>query len=87
MLFQRRHQGVTHLVIGHQTLFHVRQDGVLLLRTGNDRFEGHQQILLIHRLTTLAHGPEGGLVHQIGKVCAYRAGRGLGDLPQVYIVG
>lgn len=34
MLFQRRHQCVTHLVIGDQPLFHVCQNGVLLLRTG-----------------------------------------------------
>ena len=87
MLFQRRHQCVTHLVIGHQPLFHVCQNGVLLLRTGNDRLEGHQQVFLIHQLTALAHSPESSLIDQIGKVSAHRAGRGLGDLPQVHIVG
>ena len=87
MLFQRRHQCVTHLVIGDQPLFHVCQNGVLLLRTGNDRLEGHQQVFLIHQLTALAHSPESSLIDQIGKVSAHRAGRGLRDLPQVHIVG
>ena len=77
MLFQRRHQCVTHLVIGDQPLFHVCQNGVLLLRTGNDRLEGHQQVFLIHQLTALAHSPESSLIDQIGKVSAHRAGFGV----------
>ena len=34
----------------------------------------------------MPHGPQGRLVHQVGKVRTHRAGGGLGDLSQVHIV-
>ena len=81
------HQGVAHLVIGDDALFLVGDNGALLLRAGNDHLEGHQQVVLIHGLTALAHRPEGGLVHQVCQVCTHAAGGGLGNLFQIHILG
>ena len=86
MLFQRRNQGVAHLMVGNQPLFHIGKHRVLLLGTGNDRLKGNQQVFLVHRLTTLTDSPQGGFVDQVCQIRAYRAGSGLGDLPQVYIL-
>ena len=38
-------------------------------------------------LAALAHGPQGGLVDQVGKVRAHAAGGGLGDLVQIDVLG
>ena len=87
VLLQGRHQGVAHLVIGDNALFHIGEDCALLFRTGNDHLEGDQQVLLVDGLTALPDGPQGGLVDQIGQVRAHRTGGGGGQLVQVHVVG
>ena len=87
VLFQSGDQGVAHLVVGNQPLFHLGEHGVLLFRTGNDGFKGNQQVLLVHGLPAHADGPQGGFVHQVGQIRAYGAGGGLGDLLKIHILG
>ncbi len=86
MLLQRSHQRMTHLVVCHHPLFHIRQHGVLLLRACDNSLEGDQQILLVHRLTALADCPQRRFVDQVGKVCAHGACRGLSDLGKIHIL-
>ena len=86
VLFQGGDKGVTHLVVSHQPLFRIGQHGVLLFGTGNDGLEGDQQVFLVDGLAALADSPEGGLVDQIGQVCAHGAGGGLGDLVKIHIL-
>ena len=86
VLAQRGDQCVADLMVSHDSLFDVRQDGALLFGTRNDGFKGHQQILLIDHLAAVAHGAQRRLIDQIGKVCADRTGRRLRDLFQVDIL-
>ena len=86
MLTQGGHQGVTHLVVGDNALFNIRQDGSLLLGTGNDHLKTHQQILLGDSLAALTHGPQSRLVDQVGQIRAHGPGGGLGDLLQIHIL-
>ena len=87
VLLEGSDQGVAHLVIGNHALFHVGEDGALFLRAGDDHFEGDHQVLLIDGLAAHAHGPESSLVDQVGQVRAHGAGRGLGDLVEVHVLG
>ena len=86
VLLQRRHQSVAHLMVSDQTLFHIGEDGVLLLGTGDDGLKGDQQVLLGHELAALADSPEGGLVDQVCQVSAHGTGGGLGQLLQVHVL-
>ena len=86
VLLQRGDQRVADLVVGHDALFDVRQDGALLFGARDDDLKGHQQILLIDGLAAVAHGAQRRLVDQIGKVRADRARRRLRDLFQVDIL-
>ena len=81
------HHGVAHLVIGHQLLLKLGEDGVLLLTAGDDELEGGQQVLLGDQAAAIAHRPQGGLVHQVGQVRAHAPGGGQGDLLQVHVLG
>ena len=49
-------------------------------------FKGGEQVVLIDRLAPHTDGTEGGLVDQVGQICAHAAGGGLGDLVQVYVL-
>ena len=86
VLFQGRHQGVAHFVVGNQPLFHVRQHRILLLGACNDGLKGHQQVLLIHGLAAHADGPEGRFIHKVCQIRAYGACSGLGNLTQVHVL-
>ena len=86
ILLLGRHQSVAHLVIGDDALFLLGDDGALLLGACDDRFKGGQQVVLVHGLAALAHGPQGRLVHQVGQVRAYAPGGGLGDLVQIHVL-
>ena len=68
------HHGVAHLVIGHQLLFKLGEHGILLLAAGDDKLEGGQQVLLGHQAAAMAHGPQGGLVDQVGQIRAHTSG-------------
>ena len=86
VLFQGRHQSVAHFVVRNQPLFHIGQHGVLLLGTGNYRFKGDHQVLLVHCLTAVTHCTQSRFIHQVGKVRTHRTGSGLGNFPQVHIL-
>ena len=87
MFLQRRDQRVANLVVGHDALFGVGQDGALLLRARDDKLKGRQQILLVDSLAPHAHGAQRRLVDEVGKVCTDRARSRLRDLVQVDILG
>ena len=87
VLLQRGHERMADLVIGHDALFDVRQNGALLLGARDDDLERRQQVLLIHGLAAHAHGAQRRLVDEVGKVRADRAGRGLCDLLEVDVLG
>ena len=86
ILLLGRHQSVAHLVIGDDALFLLGDDGALLLGACDDGFKGRQQVVLVHGLAALAHGPQGRLVHQVRQVRAHAACGGLGDLVQVHVL-
>ena len=73
-------------MIRNHSFFHIRQHGIFLLRTGDDRLKGNHQVLLIHSLPAVAHGPQGGFVHQVRQIRAHGAGGSLGNLMQVHIL-
>ena len=81
------HHGVTHLVVGHQLFLKFGENAALFLRAGNDQLESRQHVLLGHQLAPLADGPQGRLVHQVGKVRTHAPGGGQGHLLQVHILG
>ena len=87
MLLQRGDQRVADLVIGHDALFGVGQDGALFLRARNDKLEGRQQILLVDSLSPLPHGAQRRFIDKIGQICTDRARGRLRDLMQVNILG
>ena len=87
MLLQRGDQRVADLVVGHDALFGVGQDGALLLRARDDKLKGRQQILLVDGLSPLPHGAQRRLVDEVGKVRADRARGRLRDLVQVDVLG
>ena len=65
VLLERRHQGVSHLVVGDHALFHVGEHGALFLGTGDDHLEGDEKILLVDGLAPHAHGAKGGFVDKV----------------------
>ena len=73
-------------MVGDEPLLGLGQHSALFLGTGDDHLEGDEQVVLIYRLAAHAYGPEGGLVDQVGQVCAHAAGSGLSDLVQVHIL-
>ena len=81
------HQCVAHLVVGDHLLFLFGQHGALLFGAGDDRLKGHEQIVLIDRLASVAHSTQRGLVDQIGQIGAHAACSGLGDLLQIHVLG
>ena len=87
LFIQRSDQRVTHLVIGNQPLFRIGKDGVFLFCAGDHGLEGDHQILLIHRLASVAYCPQSGFVYQIGKVGTDGTGGCLRDLLQIHILG
>ena len=78
---------MANLMIGHDALFGVGQDGALLLRARDDKLKGRQQILLVDSLAPHAHGAQRRLVDEVGKVCADRACGRLCNLVQIDILG
>ena len=68
-----RHQGVADLVIGHDPLLPVGENGVLLLIPGDNGFDALLQVRLGHQLPAVPHRPQGGLVDDVGQL---RAGHG-----------
>ena len=81
------HQRVAHLMIGDDPLFLLGDDGAFLFAAGDDHLKGHQQIVLVHSLASLADGAQRRLVHQIGQVRAHAACGGLSDFVQIHILG
>ncbi len=53
------HQRVADLVVGHDALFIIGEDGAFLLAARDDHLEGLLQVGLRHELAALADGAEG----------------------------
>ena len=79
------HQGVAHLVVGHQLLLLRGDDGVLPLGPGDDGLHALLQVGLGDRLPSLPHRPQGTLVDNIGQLCAGGAGGGPGNGLPVHV--
>ena len=62
-----RHQCMADLVVGHDALFLVGEDGVLLLVACNDHLDALLQIGLSHALAACTHGAQGCFVDDVGK--------------------
>ncbi|MPM72946.1 hypothetical protein SDC9_119922 [bioreactor metagenome] len=73
------HQGVSHLVVGDDTLFLLSENGVFLLSAGNDNLKRNEKIALVHGAPPQADSPQGRFVYKVCKIRAYAAGGGLGD--------
>ena len=65
----------------------VRHNGVLLLITGDDHLNALFQIRLGGEFPPVPDSPQSGLVHNVGKLCAGRAGGHAGDLVEINILG
>ena len=87
MLLQRGNQRVANLVVGHDALFGVGQDGALLLRARDDKLKGRQQILLVDSLAPHAHGAQRRLVDEVCQIRTDRTRSRLRNLVQVDILG
>ena len=87
MLLQRGNQRMANLMIGHDALFGVGQNGTLLLRARDDKFKGRQQILLVDSLAPHAHGAQRRLVDEVCQIRADRACSRLRNLVQIDILG
>ena len=87
MLLQRCNQRMTHLMVGDNALFNIREDGTLLFGACNDRFKGNQQVLLVHCLSAHTDGAKRSLIDQIGEISAYGTSGYLCNPVQVYILG
>ena len=55
------------LVVGHDALFLVGEDGVLLLVACNDHLDALLQICLRHALTACTHSAQSCFVDNVGK--------------------
>ena len=74
VVLQGCHQGMADLVVSHDALFVVGQDGILLLIAGNDHLDALFQVGLGHALAACADCPQGCLVDDIGQLRAGSAG-------------
>ena len=84
---QGGHQGVADLVVGHNALFRVGENGVLLLVACDDHLNALLQIRLGGKSTAIPNRPESSLVDDVGKLCTGGAGGHPGDVVEVHIVG
>ena len=80
------HQGMADLMVGHDQLFLVGQDGVLLLITGNDHLDAFLQIRLGGEFPAVPDGPQGRFIDDIGQLRAGSAGCHSGDLVEIHIL-
>ena len=69
------HQGVADLVVGHDALFLIRQDGVLFLVARNDHLDALLQVCLGHALAPGPYRPQSGLVDDVGQLGTGGTGR------------
>ena len=83
ILLQGAHQGVAHLMVGHNPALLLAEDPVLLLLAHQNQLDSLEEILLGHGLPALLDGGDGRLIHHIGQVCADSAGGGQGDLVEI----
>ena len=81
----RRDQRVADLMIGDDLFLMVRQDGILLLVSGDDHLDALLQIRLGHHLPAVAHRAQSGFVDDVGKLRAGSAGGHAGDHGKVHI--
>ena len=65
-----RHKGVADLVVGHDALFLVGEDGVLLLVARDDHLDALLKVGLGHALAARADGPQGSFVDDVGQLGA-----------------
>ena len=79
----RGDQGVADLVVGDDALFLGGDDHALLFAAGDDVFGGAVEVSLADGGAVVAHSGEGGLVQDVGQLCAGRAGRGVGHALEV----
>ena len=80
------HQGVAHLVIGHNALLLVGEHPALLLVARDDHLHALLQVLLGGKLAARTHRPQGGLVDDVGQLRAGGARGGLGDGGEVHVL-
>lgn len=66
MALEGSDQGVADFVVGDGLLFVVRQDGVLLLVTGDDDFDAFFQVGLADGVAVVADGAQGRFIDDIG---------------------
>ena len=62
------HQSVADLVVGHDALFLIRQDGVLFLVACNDHLDALLQVCLGHALAPGPYRPQSGLIDDVGQL-------------------
>ena len=67
-------QRVADLVVGHDALFLVGEDGILLLVACNDHFDALFEVSLGHALAARADGPQRSLVDDVGQLGTGRTG-------------
>ena len=79
-------QGVADFVVGDGLLFVVRQDGVLLLVTGDDDFDAFFQVGLADGVAVVADGAQGRFIDDIGQFGAGSPGGHAGDSVEVDVV-
>ena len=63
----RQRPGVADFVVGDGLLFVIRQDGVLLLVTGDDDFDAFFQVGLADGVAVVADGAQGRFIDDIGQ--------------------
>ena len=80
-------QGVAGLVVGGHGLVVVVHDAGALLRARDHAVDGLVDGALIDELHVRARGEQRGLVEDVRQVRAREAGRALGDLTQVHLLG
>ena len=81
----RGDQRMSDLMVGHNFLFLIRQDGVLLLVSGDNHLDAFFQIRLGYHLTSVTHRAQGGFVDDVGKFRAGSAGSHAGNHREVHI--
>ena len=74
VVLQGCHQGMADLVVSHDALFVVGEDGILLLIAGNDYLDALFQVGLGHALAARAGRPQGSFVDDVGQLRAGSAG-------------
>ena len=80
---QVAHQRVAALVVGDAAALLLVGDVPLALQAGDLALEGLVELLGADAALVAAGGQQGGLVHEVGEVCAGEATRELGDLLEV----